>query len=531
MNITKSVRDKLFVLLIVIGALPLILVLFVGALKMISELEGIAITNGTLRNAIISEHMTELIEKNFYVLRSMALNPVISDCLKEPTSERLSIATHVLDDTNSVFGDDNLMALTGADAKQLVRTDRSELVNVSKRRHFHEAMRGNDFVSDVIVSMSTGRLIVVIESPVMDRDNKKPIGMVQRNLNLDRLQRFIEMQDDKNISVIVLDREDKVIAYSDVIVNFAEERALDGKYRFITEQIGDNVGTLRTDFNGEDSLICYSRNKLTGWLIITVHPYHIIMDRVYGKIIESIALGAFMLLMVIGTAYILSTRVTRPILEIKDAADKIIKGNGKFEKIEVSSEDELGQMAEAFNKIQSDRDTYQMESELDKLTKLYNKATIERMCKLKLKEFNEQEETEKILALYVIDLDHFKEMNDTYGHQFGDKVLVEFSRVLRKQFRPNDCIGRFGGDEFVVIIDNLPGMGIVVNKAERIKAVAGNLVVDGIKTSVTASIGIAVAPQHGTDYETLFKSADESLYHVKANGRNGFYYASAETIG
>ena len=172
MNITKSVRDKLFVLLIVIGALPLILVLIVGASKMISELEEIAVTNGTLRNAIISEHMTELMEKNFYVLRSMALNPVISDCLLEATSERLSIAAHVLDDTNSVFGDDNLMALTGADAKQLVRTDRSELVNVSKRRHFHEAMRGNDFVSDVMVSMSTGRLIVVIESPVLDRDSQ-----------------------------------------------------------------------------------------------------------------------------------------------------------------------------------------------------------------------------------------------------------------------------------------------------------------------------------------------------------------------
>ncbi|MBR1580829.1 MAG: diguanylate cyclase [Selenomonadaceae bacterium] len=530
MNITKSVRDKLFVLLIVIGALPLILVLIVGASKMISELEEIAVTNGTLRNAIISEHMTELMEKNFYVLRSMALNPVISDCLLEPTSERLSIAAHVLDDTNSVFGDDNLMALTGADAKQLVRTDRSELVNVSKRRHFHEAMRGNDFVSDVMVSMSTGRLIVVIESPVLDRDSQKPIGMVQRNLNLDQLQRFIETQDDKDISVIVLDREDKVIAYSDVIVNFAEEHALEGKYSFITEQIGDNVGAIRADFNGEDSLICYSRNELTGWLIITAHPYRVIMDRVYNKIIESITLGTFMLLLVIGTAYILSSKVTRPILEIKDAADKIIRGNGKFEKIEVSSEDELGQMAEAFNKIRSDRDAYQMESELDKLTKLYNKTTMERACKMKLKTFNEQN-NETILALYVIDLDHFKEMNDTYGHQFGDKVLVEFSRVLRKQFRPNDCIGRFGGDEFVVIIDNLPGMGIVVNKAERIKAVAGNIVVDGIKTSVTASIGVAVAPQHGTDYETLFKSADESLYHVKANGRNGFYYASAETIG
>ena len=134
------------------------------------------------------------------------------------------------------------------------------------------------------------------------------------------------------------------------------------------------------------------------------------------------------------------------------------------------------------------------------------------------------------MAFYIIDLDHFKEANDTYGHQFGDKILVEFSKNLRKKFRPNDCIGRFGGDEFVVIIENLPTIEIVNRKARDIKQVAKDLIIDGVNPKITASIGIAIVSQDGLDYETVFKAADEALYYVKANGRDGFYYKDAEGI-
>ena len=107
--------------------------------------------------------------------------------------------------------------------------------------------------------------------------------------------------------------------------------------------------------------------------------------------------------------------------------------------------------------------------------------------------------------------------------------MVEFSKNLRKKFRPNDCIGRFGGDEFVVIIDNLPTIEIVNRKAREIKQVALDLVIDGINAGITASVGIAIIPQDGTDYETVFKAADTALYYVKNNGRNGFYYKNIDT--
>ena len=530
MAITKSIRQKLFMLLIIIGSLPLIVVVIVSARHMIDELEDVAVRNGELHNGIIAEHVTEMVEKNFYVLRTMTMNPIIVDCVLNPTEHNVDAARNVLFDTNSVFRDRNLMALTGSDARQLIRTDNSTLVNVGERQHFVEATFGREYVSDTITSMSTGRLIVVVEVPVRNK-RKRPIGMIQRNLNLDELQNFVKTQGDPMISVMIIDRNGKTIAHSQDAVDFVAEQNGEGTYKFLTDRMQDREGEFRAEIDGEDTLICYSRNYHTGWLIVTTEPYHFILEQVYTRVAAAFLIGMFMLLIVSVTAYLLSIRVTRPIVQIKNAADKIVKGNGTFEKIEIDSDDELGQMAEAFNKISSERDSYQLESELDKLTRLYNKATMERVCRMKLKSFNDHEIHDSLLALYIIDLDHFKEVNDTRGHQFGDKVLSEFSRVLRKQFRPNDCIGRFGGDEFVVIIDNLPRMEIVIRKAKQIKDVASKIVIDGIDTGVTASIGIAIAPRHGTDYDTLFKSADESLYFVKAHGRNGYYYASAEQIG
>ncbi len=179
---------------------------------------------------------------------------------------------------------------------------------------------------------------------------------------------------------------------------------------------------------------------------------------------------------------------------------------------------ELETALRAVENMRVDRDNYRSAAERDKLTQLYNKTAAERIANEMIKEIDD----EKSAVLYVIDLDHFKEANDTFGHQYGDRILVEFSVTLRHIFRANDCVGRFGGDEFVVILTGFFNEEIIFRKANQIQQAAKNIDIDKKIVNVTASIGIATAPNHGRDYESLFKQADRALYCVKADGRDGY---------
>lgn len=522
MEFNKGIRAKLFFFFAIMGAIPFLILVVVSAINTISEMEESVKQNSLLRNSIISEHVSALIEVNQHVLRSLALNPEIINYVQSPTEEERKNVIGILKDTNAIFDDDNLMALTGSDGWQIYRTDGATCVNLKKRQHFQEAMKGRSYVSDIISSMATGKLIIVMEVPVFDSE-KKSVGMIQRNFDLTALQDFVQSFDDEEINVIVMDRTGRVIANSDNFSGIGTEYAIDNSYKFILDRIYNSSGVIRIDINEVDSLATYSRNVDTGWMIVTIRPYHYIWDQVYDKAVKAVIFGMVMLFLGTMVAYLLSVRISKPIIQMTNVVDEIASGNTSLNKIEVNSDDELGQMAAAFNKMKSDRDAFQLESELDKLTELFNKKTMENLCKMKLKTFNENENSNIFLAFYMIDLDHFKEVNDLLGHQFGDKVLVEFAKGLKKIFRPNDCIGRFGGDEFVVIVDSLPNMEVVIRKAEQIKQIAFNLSLEGKSCFVTASIGIAIAPHNGRDYDSLFASADKAVYHVKNNGKNGYY--------
>ena len=529
MGLSNSIKHKLFFLLIVMGAIPFILVIIMSSMNMISDWETSVEKNGILRNTIISEHVTELFEKNFYVLRAAAVNALIVDYVKNPQDKKYKEVLFLLHDTNSIFRDHNIMALTASNGLQLVRTDGAKLVDLTKREHFQQAMQGNNFVSDVILSMSTGEMIVVLTVPVKDQKNDV-IGVIQRNFNLNAFQDFVETQDDEEVSVIILDRNGRIIANSDDGEDLAKNFSSDDTYKFIADKVSKGSGILNEKINNEECLISYSQNNLTDWTIITVQPYKYIMDQVYQEIFKYAFAGLVMLMFVSAVAYLTSIRATRPIIEITKVANKMASGSLNVAALQVNSTDELGKMAEAFNKMRYARDSYRMEAKIDKLTKLYNKSTFESVCRKKLQELKAEGAEENLTALYIIDLDHFKEINDTKGHQFGDKVLTEFAKHLKKCFRPYDCVARFGGDEFLVIIDNLPNTEVITRKAETINQVTRELEIDGENANVTASIGIAIVPCDGTEYEEIFKAADESLYFVKNSGRDGYHCESLTKV-
>ncbi|HVI51466.1 MAG TPA: EAL domain-containing protein [Candidatus Sulfotelmatobacter sp.] len=136
------------------------------------------------------------------------------------------------------------------------------------------------------------------------------------------------------------------------------------------------------------------------------------------------------------------------------------------------------------------------------------------------------------LAVMFIDLDRFKVINDSLGHDVGDSLLVEVTGRLKSCMRRSDTIARLGGDEFVVILTDFAGSSEVADVAEKIVAsVLEPLDLKGHEIHVGASIGIAMYPQDGADVTTLMKGADTAMYRAKDAGRNTFRFFDAKLDG
>lgn len=154
---------------------------------------------------------------------------------------------------------------------------------------------------------------------------------------------------------------------------------------------------------------------------------------------------------------------------------------------------------------------------LDPLTKAYNRGVGAEKINEILAEKPDAEH-----AFMVIDLDGFKQINDTFGHIKGDKVLIEVVKILKHHVRTEDVICRLGGDEFVVFLREIPREAIHRNVTKLLEKLMLTYSRGDVTRKISASIGIVITPQDGTEFVTLYEKADKALYEVKRNGKNGY---------
>jgi diguanylate cyclase (GGDEF)-like protein len=131
----------------------------------------------------------------------------------------------------------------------------------------------------------------------------------------------------------------------------------------------------------------------------------------------------------------------------------------------------------------------------------------------------------KKIAVLFIDLDHFKDINDSLGHDTGDKVLIEVSRRMKEQMKKSDTLSRLGGDEFCLILNDIVNIedisDVIINKMKILKH---PIKIDGNLLHLSMSIGVSIYPNDGDTYLTLLKNADAAMYKAKANGRNTYCF-------
>ncbi len=161
----------------------------------------------------------------------------------------------------------------------------------------------------------------------------------------------------------------------------------------------------------------------------------------------------------------------------------------------------------------------QKESSTDFLTGLLNRRGLEKKLSC---EIDRSQRFKKTFSLAMIDIDHFKKVNDTYGHAVGDEVLKYVADGLSDKLRSIDTLSRFGGEEFVIIMPETALDGAIpALERMRKKFATGNFLGDdGISLNVTVSIGLAQYPSHGDTSAKLVESADAALYSAKGSGRN-----------
>lgn len=178
------------------------------------------------------------------------------------------------------------------------------------------------------------------------------------------------------------------------------------------------------------------------------------------------------------------------------------------------------------NKIKSTEKNKALEekADTDLLTSLNNKLATER----KIKEYMENNPNAQGL-MFVLDIDNFKKINDTLGHAFGDEVLRSLGHQIGAIFRATDVIGRTGGDEFTIFLKHLNDDTTLEKEAKKLCHFFKNFQAgEYVKYAATASIGAAVYPKDGKDFESLYKAADNALYTAKKRGKNQLAFYGEE---
>ena len=242
-------------------------------------------------------------------------------------------------------------------------------------------------------------------------------------------------------------------------------------------------------------------------------------QRLSNLLIMGVIIGVFLIIIVIALTFVFSMATRKSLCELIDRMKALAQGKPDFSKRLVEhSRDELGTLTGWFNllsdKLEKDYKKIELLSITDKLTQLYNRTKIDQLFADELKRAGRFSEG---FSVILIDLDHFKSVNDDYGHQVGDTVLQELAQLLRESVRETDYVGRWGGEEFIVISPNAD-ISRAMQLAEKLRVVIDQFRFTEVGHK-TASFGV-VTYRSGDDEDSMTQRVDELLYRAKEQGRN-----------
>lgn len=293
----------------------------------------------------------------------------------------------------------------------------------------------------------------------------------------------------------------------------------------ITDVLSGGSNIIEIFFNGEDYILAYEPLSINGWGVFQLINIKeaTTESRNFANIMIIIFFISGLALAII--VYITITRTMEP-LNIAAKQARIL-GQGDFTKdltsIYAKRNDEIGDLSKAFSEMNTSMRSLVEEvisfSNLDPLTGISNRRRF-------LEYFEEALSKQHSGAVVMVDLDNFKEINDTMGHVYGDKVLVKISNLLLElEEDSNIKISRFGGDEFLILIDHVSGLEEIDKRVKKIFQIFSNkLYIGEDAINISISMGVSVYPNDSLQVNQLIMNADLAMYRVKRNGKKNYVY-------
>jgi len=410
----------------------------------------------------------------------------------------------MLDKINSVIPEVNAIFIIDKQGIISLASEAEGFVgfNLSQREYFQKAIKGETYISDVYMS-ARGREVVAIATPIIE--NGTISGVVVGTVWLHE-NNLASMFDNKSFG------RDGIIAIIDAqgsIVYHPDQDRIGKKGEIVNSLRGLTGSLIMKNYSGQEQYVGYSEISKLKWRAVVMTPTIEITKFRTMMIYQIIAVSILTILVVVAIGIYTVRHYMKPLNKLVEAFSTIKRG--KYKQIHsYGYATEFDEMIEVYNdtirELEEVHATLQGAADIDRLTGAYNRRSFENT--LELLKVEVKSGSLKSLAIMILDLDHFKQLNDTYGHLAGDDLLKEFTAIAVSVVGIRS-IFRFGGDEFVVILRKTPRK-TVISLAEEIRFQCEQAL-----RGCTVSIGIATYPKNTDSIDEVLDLADKALYISK----------------
>ncbi|WP_432379896.1 diguanylate cyclase domain-containing protein [Duganella sp. P38] len=439
--------------------------------------------------------------------------------------ERLQQLLESRESLRDNFFNVNVFDLSGKLVASL-RDRNAKRINISGRQYFKDTLSLQEgVISPPFESALSGRPVVVITQPLRDAEGRVT-GILLGAIDLLRPS-FSAQLDALRAGA---DGYLFIVTDSGLTVHHPDKSRL-------LEQGDDGPGTLleaalRKPDGWQDNvlddgvpvLLVHKHLREVDWTIAISYPVRSAFATMQSVRLRAL-LGAALLIACAGVfGWVITKNLLRPLRQLHRHVVAISAGQADIAVFDVSRKDEFGHLSRAFfglsqRREQAERELHRLAT-TDVLTGIHNRRMFDALLPQALARAARSGQP---LALAILDVDHFKDINDTLGHAAGDQVLIEFARRLSGAVRATDTVARLAGDEFVIVFEQLSSTTEMEMLGRRvIEAMHVPFTLGAAQRAVKTSIGIAVTCAAATTAEELMRAADQALYGVKAAGRDGY---------